>query len=42
MRVNALNMQEGYNLPLVLATPLEVLDDEDKYLDFAPITPFEA
>jgi predicted nucleic acid-binding protein len=27
-RVNAVNMEQGYNLPLVLATPLEVLNDE--------------
>lgn len=30
IKVNALNMQEGYSQPLVLATPLEVLGDEDK------------
>lgn len=30
VRVNAVNMGEGYHLPLVLATPLEVLGDEDE------------
>jgi hypothetical protein len=29
-RVNAVNLDQGYNLPLVLATPLEVLDDESE------------
>jgi predicted nucleic acid-binding protein len=30
VRVNAVNMEEGYNLPLVLATPLEMLNDENE------------
>jgi len=29
VRVNAINLEQGYNLPLVLATPLEVLNEDD-------------